>query len=40
MTESPETPMSDPVPSEEGAPEAPTAPDEGGGDGGDDGGDE
>jgi hypothetical protein len=33
MTESPETPLSDPVPGEEpGAPEAPTAPDEGGGD--------
>ena len=35
MTESPETPLSDPVPSESpgedpGAPEAPTAPDEGG----------
>jgi hypothetical protein len=43
MTESPETPLSDPVPSESpGEPEAPTAPDEGGGDegGGDEGGDE
>ena len=41
MTESPETPLSDPVPSESpGEPEAPTAPDEGGGDegGGDEGG--
>ena len=41
MTESPETPLSDPVHSESPSePEAPTAPDEGGGDegGGDEGG--
>lgn len=44
MTESPETPLSDPVPGEAPteAPEAPTAPDEGGGDegGGEESGDE
>jgi hypothetical protein len=36
MTESPETPMSDPAPGESGgdAPEAPTGPEEGGGEGG------
>jgi hypothetical protein len=37
MTESPETPLSDPVPGEPAAPEAPeapTAPDEGGDEGG------
>lgn len=38
MTESPETPLSDPVPGEQPgapeAPEAPTAPDEGGDEGG------
>lgn len=39
MTESPETPLSDPVPSEEpgeGAPEEPTVPDEGGDESADD----
>jgi hypothetical protein len=40
MTESPETPLSDPVPGEGGgedAPEEPSAPDEGGGDEGSEG---
>ena len=39
MTESPETPFSDPAPSEEpGAPETPETPEEGGGEGGEEGG--